>query len=183
MADQKQRNQLILLGALVVLAGSVWYFYFGRSGATPAGSRTVSGPYVPINAQDYETVIERMKAAQTAEYKPTGRNIFVEGPAPPPPNAVAQNQKPAHVNVGPTPPPPPPPAQLSMKFYGYGTVPTSGQRKAFLLDGEDVKIVSEGEIVQNHIRITHIGNDRIDFEDTNTGQHGSNPLEAAPAAS
>jgi len=46
-----------------------------------------------------------------------------------------------------------------------------------------VKIVIEGEIVQNHIRITHIGNDRIDFEDTNTGQHGSNPLEAAPAAS
>jgi hypothetical protein len=28
----------------------------------------------------------------------------------------------------------------------------------------------------------HIGNDRIDFEDTNTGQRGSKNLEAAPAA-
>jgi hypothetical protein len=182
MADQKQKNQLIVLGVLAVVAVLVWYFYFGRSGTIPTGARVASGPYVPINAQDYETVIERMKAAQTAEYKPTGRNIFVEGPAAPAPTVV-QNQKPAHPFVGPQVPPPPAPAQLSMKFYGYGTVPINGQRKAFLLDGEDVKIVSEGEIVQNHIRITHIGNDRIDFEDTNTGQHGSNPLEAAPAAS
>jgi hypothetical protein len=182
MADQRQKNQLILLGVLAVFAVLVWYFYFGRSGRIQSAGRIASGPFVPINAQDYETVIEKMKAAQTAEYKSTGRNIFVEGPAPAA-IAAAQTQKPAHINSGPTLPPPPPPAQLAMKFYGYGTVPTNGQRKAFLLDGEDVKIVIEGEIVQNHIRITHIGNDRIDFEDTNTGQHGSNPLEAAPAAS
>ena len=48
--------------------------------------------------------------------------------------------------------------------------------------GEEVRIVGEGEVVQNHIRITHIGNDRIEFEDLNTGQYGSNALEMQPAA-
>jgi len=43
-------------------------------------------------------------------------------------------------------------------------------------------IVSEGDVVLNHIRILHIGNDRIDFEDTITGQRGSKNLEASPAA-
>jgi hypothetical protein len=51
-----------------------------------------------------------------------------------------------------------------------------------LQDGEEVRIVEEGETVLNHIRITHIGNDRIEFVDTLTGQHGSNNLEANPAA-
>jgi len=80
-------------------------------------------------------------------------------------------------------PPPPPPAQLPMKFFGYGNLPSGGPRRAFLLDGEEVHIVGEGEVVLNHIRITHIGNERIEFIDTITGQPGSNQLEfAVPAA-
>ena len=79
------------------------------------------------------------------------------------------------------PPPPPPPAQLSWKFFGYGNLPSGGPRQAFLLDGEEVRIVEEGETVLNHIRITRIGNDKIEFEDTNTHQTGSNQLETPPA--
>jgi hypothetical protein len=69
---------------------------------------------------------------------------------------------------------------LAWKFFGYGNLPSGGPRQAFLLDGEEVRIVGEGETVLNHIRITKIGNDKIEFEDTNTHQTGSNQLEAAP---
>ncbi len=69
-----------------------------------------------------------------------------------------------------------------MKFFGYGNLPSGGPRRAFLLDGEDVLIVGEGETVQNHIRILHIGNESIEFEDTNTHQRGSNPIEASPSS-
>jgi hypothetical protein len=48
--------------------------------------------------------------------------------------------------------------------------------------GEEVHIVSEGDVVLNHIRILHIGNERIDFEDTTTGQRGSKNLEVPPSA-
>jgi hypothetical protein len=48
--------------------------------------------------------------------------------------------------------------------------------------GEEVHIVSEGDVVLNHIRILHIGNERIDFEDTITGQRGSKNLEVPPSA-
>jgi hypothetical protein len=93
--------------------------------------------------------------------------------------------KPPFRNYGPQPPAPPPPADLPMVFFGYGMLPAGGARQAFLKDqsGDDVHIVSEGDVVLNHIRILHIGNDRIDFEDTSTGQKGSKNLEiGAPAA-
>jgi len=71
-----------------------------------------------------------------------------------------------------------------MVFFGYGMLPAGGPRQAFLKDanGDDVHIVSEGDLLLNHIRILHIGNEKLDFEDINTGQKGSKMLEAPPAA-
>jgi hypothetical protein len=183
MADQKkERTQLIVLGALLLVGALVWYFYFGRSRITENAVNSASTTYTPINVLDYGTVIEKLKSTESTEYKPTGRNIFVASAVPVTPAGGDVPQKPAYQPQGPQPPPPAPPPQLAMKFFGYGTVPSNGERKAFLMDGEEVRIVSEGEIVQNHIRIIHIGNDRIEFEDTNTGLRGYNALEVAPAA-
>jgi hypothetical protein len=181
MADTKQRNQWITLAVLVVVAAMVWYFGFGRSG-TGNTKLSVAANYQPINAQDYGIVFERLRTSQKTEYKSNGRNIFVMTAVPVVTQGATQAVKAARPPTGPMPPPPPPPATLSMKFFGYGSLPSNGPRLAFLLDGEEVRIVAEGETVLNHIRITHIGNDRIEFIDTLTGQHGSNNLEANPAA-
>ena len=185
MAQSKQKKELILLVALLVAAASVWYFYFAR-GKTAPGAISASGNYIPINAEDYGIVFEDLKSAQSTEYKSSGRNIFVAGPAPVV-QATAQAPKtpaaaPAHLFVGPQPPPEPPLPQLTMKFFGYGTLESNGPRRAFLLDGDEVHIVSEGDTIQNHIRITHIGNDRIEYEDINTGKKNSSNLEMPPAA-
>jgi hypothetical protein len=90
--------------------------------------------------------------------------------------------KPPFQPAGPQLPPPPPKPVLPWKFFGYGTLPTNGPRRAFFLDGDEVHIVGEGDTVLNTIRITHIGNDRIEYEDINTGMKNSSAMEMAPPA-
>jgi hypothetical protein len=180
-AEIKQKKQVIVLAALLLVAALVWYFYFGKPSAPSAVSSP--GSYAPINAEDYSLIFEQLNDARSTEYKPSGRNIFIPGPPPPSPAEVAAAVK--HEELPPPPtgpmlPPEPPPPQLAMKFFGYGTLQTNGPRRAFLLDGEEVHIVTEGETIMNHIRITHIGNDRIEYEDTNTGKKNSSNLEMPP---
>jgi hypothetical protein len=181
MADQKQTRQILILTGLMVVAILVWYFQFAKR-PVAAGFSLDSKTYTPINAQDFGGVLDKLDKAQSTEYKSTGRNIFVMGAVPAPaaddgPKAI---QKPAYLNRGPQLPPPPPKPVLGWKFFGYGNLPSGGPRQAFLLDGEDVRIVSEGETVQNSIRILRIGNETIEYEDVNTHQRNSNPIEAAP---
>jgi hypothetical protein len=181
MVQTKQRNELIFLAGLLLFAAFVWFYSFGKSGS-PQSIAFRTGSYQPINAEDFGSVFEMLKAAQNTEYKTSGKNIFVVTPLPVASLPEGPKGPPPMTPLGPHLPPPPPPAQLPMKFFGYGTLPSGGPRRAFLLDGEEVRIVGEGETVLNHIRIIHIGNDRIEFEDTITGQHGSNVLEAGPSA-
>ena len=183
MARTRQQKELIALVALLLIAGSIWYyFHLGRS--TTPSARFSASHYSPINALDYIVIINGLAKAQGTEYKSAGRNIFVMS-AMPVEMAKQDPVKKPFVPQGPQPPAPPPPAQLPMVFFGYGMLPAGGARQAFLKEEQAdgaVYIVSEGDVVLNHIRILHIGNDKIDFEDTITGQRGSKNLEAAPAA-
>ncbi|MGB7437419.1 MAG: hypothetical protein WBR26_21945 [Candidatus Acidiferrum sp.] len=183
MAQTKQQRERIILGALLVVMVLVWYLYFGKT-KTATGGLTVVGKYTPIDAEDYSVIFKEMGESQSTVYKSSGRNIFVEGPAPVKaaegPQAKVATKAPSRLYPTVQKPPEPPPPVLSMKFYGYGTLPENGTKRAFLLDGDDIHIVQEGDTVQNHIRITHIGNDRIEFEDTITGKKNSMNLEMPP---
>lgn len=180
MARTRQQKELIVLATLVLVAGSIWYFLLGRTAAPNSGGSATN--YSPINAQDYGQIFTGLTKAQGTEYKSAGRNIFVMGAM-----EAAKQGPPKKVFVvydQPKPPAPPPPPELPMVFFGYGMLPAGGPRQAFLKEqqGEEVHIVSEGDVVLSHFRILHIGNDRIDFEDTNTGLKGSKNMETAPAA-
>ena len=187
MTLTKQQKEWIALLGLLAVAGMIWYAYSRQSAAAGSG---VPGKadFKQINAQDFGKFIIDLEKAQSTEYKSAGRNIFVTGPASvqTASNAPVQQKEPFRIYNQPQPPPPPPPAQLpaGWVFYGYGTVPAGTQRLAFLKepDNDSPHIVTEGELLQNHIRILHIGNDRVDFEDINTGQKGSKTLEAPPSA-
>lgn len=184
MAQTKQQKQLIALGVLVVLAASIWYLHFRPQGKGSTGISS-TGNYTPINAQDYNVIISGLAKTQSTEYKSAGRNIFVMGALPVEKKAGAEKPKKVFVVYNqPQPPAPPPPAELPMVFYGYGTLPAGGPRQAFLKEqtGDDLHIVNEGDLLLNHIKILHIGNERIDFLDINTGQKGSKTLEAPPPA-
>ncbi len=179
MAEKKNQRQIYALVALLAVAALVWYTYFFKK--PPAPGFSFDNKYTPINAQDFGGIIKVLNDAQKTEYKSSGRNIFIASAIPPPVNPAAPKNVRQVVPQGPHPDPPPPPASLPMKFFGYASLPVNGPRRAFLQDGDDVHIVGEGEVVMNHIRILHIGNDSIEFEDTNTHQKGSNPIEANPA--
>jgi hypothetical protein len=183
MAQTKQQKELIALGSLALIAASLWYAYYGRT-VKPSSGITATGGYTPINAQDYVVILKGLEKAQSTEYKSSGRNIFIIGSMPVEQQVKQGPVKAAFRNIGPMPPPPPPPAQLPMVFFGYGMLPAGGPRQAFLKEesGDEVHIVSEGDLLLNHIRILHIGNERLDFEDINTGQKGSKSLEGPPAA-
>ena len=180
MAATRQQKELIALAALVVVASSVWYIHLGKSAAPGEGFS--AGKYSEINAQDYNVIIKGLAKAQGTEYKSAGRNIFVMGAMPVDPVKQAAVKVP-FVTQGPMPPAPPPPPELPWVFFGYGMLPAGGARQAFLKENPEdvVHIVSEGDVVLNHLRILHIGNEKIEFEDTNTGLKGSKTLEAAPA--
>lgn len=183
MAQTKQQKEIIALVALVAIALLVWLGYVGKN-HRGVGGLFQAGPYSPIDVEDYGKPLKDLEVTRTTEYKSSGRNIFVAGPvaATPSPSVVPVAAKPKHPPQGPMPPPPPPKPELGMKFFGFGTLPSNGPRRAFLQDGDDVRIVGEGDIVRNNIRITHIGNDRIEYEDINTGMKNSTNLEMPPPA-
>jgi hypothetical protein len=177
MAPTKQKREIIVLVVLVVVAGFVWYHFFGAS-HNSVTALFPSGNFEPMNVEDYSKQLHELDQARATQYKASGRNIFVAHAAPPPNAIAAQVPRKEPFNpVGPQLPPPPPKPELEMKFFGLGNLPS---RRAFLQDGEDVRIVGEGDTVKNHIRITHIGNDRIEFEDINTGAKNTANLEMPP---
>jgi hypothetical protein len=73
--------------------------------------------------------------------------------------------------------PPPPPVPL--KFYGF--VAGSDSRRAFFLQGEEIFVAAEGDIVQKRYKIVRIGLNSAVVEDTEHKHQQTLPLEQAPA--
>ncbi len=120
-----------------------------------------------------------MLRTESLVYSGTGRNIFSAISAPPPmvipknvPNARPGAAGPVAPPV-PTGPPPPPP--INLKYFGTA-VRLNGKRQAFLLQGEDVYLASEGDIVARKYRIVNIGTTSIRVEDLVNNDTQSLPL-------
>ncbi len=165
-----KKTQLIVLGGLVVILLVVAYFSFRRADTPQAVFLTMEN-YPPIGVENPELQGWKIKAAQKTEYNRTGPDIFTGAPAPSlvQPAKVDTPIQPAQVVEQ-------PPA-LPVKFFGYGSVPASGQRRAFFTNGEDVYIVAEGETLLGQFRVLHIGNSSLDFEVINSGKRGKVELE------
>ena len=84
-----QKKQLAVLAVLVVVAGSIWYWFFFRD-KTPASTSAVAvAENVPLLGVDNpELHKDQVDRTRKTEYKSNGRNIFSPIPPPPPP---AQN--------------------------------------------------------------------------------------------
>jgi hypothetical protein len=168
----KQKNYLILLAVLLILTAYVWY-------SRLSGPQVIIGPadltktYPALGVDNPQLHWWKLNAARKTEYKSNGRNIFAASlPALAAPSATRPSAP-----VGPLPTPPPPPPTLPLKFFGYGTIPTGAPRRAFLSDGEQVIIVTEGETLLGRFRILKIGNANLEFEEIGTGQRGTAALE------
>jgi hypothetical protein len=179
----KQKHQIIVLVALVVVAALIWSFEW-RTQTPSVGTASFIQDYKGLAVENPQIRWQELERAQKTEYKSNGRNPFSN-------NALPENQPKAHQPKGndlppPPPPPPPPPTRASLppnlKYFGYGTVPKGTPRRAFFTDGEEEFIVSEGDTLLGRYRILKIGNTNVEFQEISSGLPGTTPLEeqAAP---
>lgn len=117
------------------------------------------------------------------------RSIFDFGKAPPPPEAkpdvmAAKGPKapnpltaaaPAPVEAKPAGPPQAPPVPL--KFYGYISPVNVPNKRAFFMDGEDIHVVHEGDVVKSRYKIVRIGVNSVVVEDMQFKDEQTLPLE------
>jgi len=117
------------------------------------------------------------------------RSLFEIGAAPP--VEVAAVKEPAkiaivHPVVGPQLPPPavvppePKAPPIPLKFYGFVNKSKVGDKRAFFLDGEDIVIAAEGDMIKKRYKIVRIGVNSAVVEDTQfkTNNQQTLPLEA-----
>lgn len=105
---------------------------------------------------------EVMRGAESLEYTGSGRNIFSPFSAPPPiPKAIASARL-RPVDAGPAAPPPPP--AINLRFYGYAAE-KNGHKQVFLLQGDDIFIAAEGDVVDRRYRVGKIGATSVEVED------------------
>lgn len=177
----KQRNQILILIALLAVAAVVWTW---RSKASPVtGAPTAQAQnYSPLAVENPALHWWKLDQSRKTEYKSSGRNPFSAVALPPEPLPAP---KPGDSGYVPKPgdpdyvPPLPPPPQLpaNLKFFGYGTVPVGSGRLAFFTDGNDVYITGEGDVLLGRYRIVKIGNANLEFEEVGTGRRGAAMLE------
>lgn len=74
------------------------------------------------------------------------------------------------------PPPPPPPPPIPLKFYGYAN-PADKTKRAFFMEGEEIFIATEGELIKRRYRIVRIGVNSAVVEDTEHKNQQTLPLE------
>ena len=177
----KQQKEIVALVVLLAIAGIIWYwFFFRQKSIAPSGAVAVTQNYRLLSVEN--PAPHPREGARSTEYKSNGRNIFSAIPPPPTsptPDHVVRKKEPSGPQVEPLPPPPEIPA--NMHFFGYGTVPNGTSRRAFFTDGEDVFIVSEGEVFLNRFRILKVNNASLDFEEVSSGRRGTKVLEEQPA--
>ena len=122
----------------------------------------------------------------------SSRNIFEFGAAPPPkpdpvklasakPKApspivdkLAELSKPPEEVKPPKPQAPP----IPLKFYGFVNPQSTPKKRAFFVEGEEIHVVWEGDLVKKRYKVVRIGVNSVVVEDTQFGQQQTLPLEA-----
>ncbi len=181
----KRKHQIIVLVVLVVVAALIWSFEW----RTPTPSMQTASfiqDYKGLAVENPQIRWQELDRAQKTEYKSSGRNPF-SIIAPPSPADVkrdsdAKLHQPAPVIPQPLPPPTRATPPANLKYFGYGTVPNGTPRRAFITDGEDTYIVTEGDTLLGRYRILKIGNINLEFQEISSGLPGTMPLDeqAAP---
>jgi hypothetical protein len=72
-----------------------------------------------------------------------------------------------------------PPPPISLKYYGYISPSSSTLKRAFFLDGEDIFVATEGDIVKKRYKIVKIGVNSAVVEDTQHDHEQTLKLEEA----
>jgi hypothetical protein len=174
------KRERSLVGILVVLSAvsGLIYYFNTRETSSAASSVSVDGNYTPMSVENPHILSERLESLQHVEYKGSHRNIFSETPPPHVPTSEEIKKAAASAPpVMPAPPPAPPPIIVNVKFYGYVDDPRTGARRAFFTNGEDIFIAGIGDMLENRLRVTRIGNDTVELMEVSSSRRTTIPIE------
>ena len=90
-------------------------------------------------------------------------------PVTPPPTTAETPPAP----IAPVKPPPPP---IPLKFYGYVNASRGGLRQAFFLDGDDIFVAGENDVIRDRYKVIRIGVNSAVIEDTANKNQQTLPL-------
>lgn len=80
--------------------------------------------------------------------------------------------------------PPPPPPPIPLKFYGFVTSKRDGSKRAFFMEGEEIYIAGEGDLMKKRYKVVKIGVNSVTVEDTQHKSQQALPLvEEQPSGS
>ncbi len=107
--------------------------------------------------------------------KPKPDPAEVAAAKPPAPSPIVPVEAPnEQAAVEPAKPKAPP---IPLKFYGYISPSGKPHKRAFFVEGEDIHVVSEGDVVKSRYKIVRIGVNSVVVEDTQFGSEQTLPLE------
>ncbi len=163
------------------------------SGRTAATSRRTTQEFRPVwkrkTAVDTTNIdpklrLDLLAKVQTVELGQAERNLFQFGAAaalalpkephpiiPKTPAQVRAEQEAAAKAAGPPAPPP-----ITLKYYGYTAQRTDGHKRAFFLDGDDIFVAAEGDLVKRRYKVVRIGVNSAVVEDTQFNSTQTLPL-------
>ena len=144
------------------------------------------GESVDLSSIDATLRLDLLAKLQDAKAQGGERSLFDFGSAPQPKPEPKIIPKPIYTVALPPPPPapaapPPPPPRIALKFYGYTMPVPQGAKRAFFLDGEEILIGAEGDVLKKRYRVVKIGVNSVVMEDLQYKSEQTLPLEPRPA--
>jgi hypothetical protein len=165
-----------------------------RNAQQAAGSAREFRPSLKPKNIDTANIDPTLRLDLLAKLKNVGveagtRSLFEIAAAPPPEVKVGKEPEKiaiAHPFVGPQlpkaaePPPEPKAPPIPLKFYGFVNKTKVGDKRAFFLDGEEIVIAGEGDMIKKRYKIVRIGVNSAVVEDTEFKSNNQQtlPLEA-----
>lgn len=177
-----QRKQLYVLCGLLAVLLVVAYARFFPQG-DPAPVPVVNQSFVPLPVENPALRLDLLDRVKNFQYQGSHRNIFSASLPPPVPAAAAAIPAAPPKPVAPPPPAGPPPLVVPATFFGYVTDASTGTRRAFFNDGEDVYVVAIGETLLGRYRLVELGNNTAQMEETSTGRRTTLTMTQEPGSS
>ena len=148
----------------------------------PSLKKRKPGESVDLNSTDATLRLDLLAKLQDVRVEGGQRSLFDFGSAPlpktPEPKVI-----PAPIQTVEAPPPPPvePPKPaappVTLKYYGYTMPFKEGPKKAFFLDGDQILLGIEGDILKKQYRVVKINATSVVLEDLNFKEEKTVPIE------
>jgi hypothetical protein len=178
----EDKKKVIIMSVLLILAIFLFIYEFGSTrgnssspvvASSPATAGPTATPATPNNKKTgiFKTrertlnptlQLDRLAASEKIEYSGATRNIFRM--AEPLASRIPPVDAPVVIKSPGTIIPPPPPPEIPLKYYGFSNRPGE-PKKAFLQDGDNIFVASEGDVVERRYKIVKITNNSVVVED------------------